>query len=57
MREVEEMKLKLLIILLILISLLIACNKEDNTYPLEFFEMLYKAENMRLIKHKIIAEK
>lgn len=53
------MKLKLLVILLILTSLLNGCNKEDNTYPLEFFEISNtKLENLQLNNvNKIIVEK
>ncbi|MDD2495323.1 MAG: hypothetical protein PHE29_09030 [Tissierellia bacterium] len=53
------MKLKLLIILLILIFLLNGCNKEDNIYPLEFFQISNtKIENLQVDNtNKIIEEK
>lgn len=53
------MKLKLLIILLTLIFLLNGCNKEDNIYPLEFFQISNaKIERLELDNfNKIIEEK
>jgi|LSQX01.1.fsa_nt_gb hypothetical protein len=43
------MKLKLLIILLILTFLLNGSSKEDNIYPLEFFQISNaKTENLKL---------
>lgn len=53
------MKLKLLIILLILTFLLNGCNKEDNIYPLGFFQISnVKIENLKLDNiNKIIEEK
>jgi hypothetical protein len=53
------MKLKLLIMLLILTFLLNGCNKEENIYPLEFFQINnVKIENLELDNiNKIIEEK
>lgn len=52
------MKLKLLIIPLILSFLLNGCSKEDNIYPLEFFQISNaKIENLQLDNIKIIVEK
>lgn len=53
------MKLKLLIMFLILTFLLNGCNKEDNIYPLGFFQISNtKIENLQLDNiNKIIEEK
>lgn len=53
------MKFKLLIILFTLTFLLNGCNKEDNVYPLEFFQISnVKIENLELDNiNKIIEEK
>lgn len=53
------MKFKLLIIFLTLACLLNGCSKEDNIYPLEFFQINnVKIENLELDNiNKIIEEK